>query len=240
MAIRRPLWTNQEVDILVAAYAKAHKRNQSKFFTSKDWSCILNTVNKYKVKNFNTKNMKQIKNKIDTLIKTHKKEQAKQKNNCGMLSKWIHFNTMEEIQLIKDENHRLPYPTRACDKKTPCNSNPCSPSKINQNYSGRNDEETLDMYECQDEQFSEFSYSSCDSYSNSDFDKSDVQYDHEELDTPKESSQQLLCEWETNLQWNLKVIEPIKLSPDSDEFIEEVKRMFEEPTGDIANTPFFL
>jgi len=113
MAIRHKLWTDQEVDILVVAYAKAHKRNQYSFFTSKDWSHILHKVNDYNVHNCNTKDMKQIKNKIDTLIKTYKREQVKQ-NNCGMLSKWIYFRTMEEIQFIKDKNYHL-YPL--CDKK---------------------------------------------------------------------------------------------------------------------------
>jgi len=144
---------------------------------------------------------------------------------------------MEEIQCIKDGNHHLWYLTHACAKKTSCDSNPSSLLKFNQNYSTRNDKETLDMYKCRDEQFSEFSYDSCDPYSVLDFDDTSDGYDHGGLDKPKEfgeQQQQLSYECKTNLQPNLKIFEPIKLSPNSDEFIEEVRRMFAEPTGDLT------
>jgi len=161
-----------------------------------------------------------------------------------MPSKWIYFSTMEEIQCIKYENYHL-YTAHACDKKTSSNFNLYSLLNLNQK-DGQNNEEKLDTYTCCDEQSPELSYD-WDSYSyensqnsqNSvlDFDPSDGQDDEEGSDTLKESGeeQRLLCKCETNLQSNLKILEPaFKLSPDSDEFIEEVERMFAEPTGDIA------
>lgn len=185
------LWEDRAVDILVKAYANVHKMNQSRFFTNKDWTYILNEVNKYNVKKFNKKDIKQIKNKIDALIKTHKKEQVKQKR-YEIPSMWKYFDIMEEIHCKKYENYH-PF---------------------------------LNNFECKNS----FHHKPL---SILDIDQNDGQNDEEEESDEHELGGQQLCEWKNYSQKNLKLLELInKQSPDSDEFIEEVERMFIEPSGD--------
>ena len=102
MAVSYSLWTDEEVDILVEAYANALKRSSPKFLTSNDWTNILHNINRNKVGVFRKKNISQIKNKKDAIVKLHKKEQEKQLG--GVPSSWKYFNTMEELYLIKYGN----------------------------------------------------------------------------------------------------------------------------------------
>lgn len=187
----RHLWEDREVDILVKAYANVHKMNQSKFFTNKDWAYILNEVNEHNVQKFNKKDIKQIKNKIDALIKTHKKEQIKQKR-FGIPSMWKYFDTMEEIHRKKYENYH-PILTSEC--------------KFSFNYKSLS---VLDITE------------------------NNGQTDEEEESNENEFKGQQLCGWENYSQKNMKLLELIsKITPNSDEFIENVERMFTEPIVDI-------
>jgi len=134
-------------------------------------------------------------------------------------------------------------------KKTSCHFNPYSLKlNINQN-DGQNGGEKLDIFKCRDEQF----LNDCDPYScenfenfensqNSvlDFDQSDGGDDQEGWDTLKELGEQQLSECQTYSKPNLEFLEPIKLSPGSDEFIREVERMFVEPTSDIVIFHYFF
>lgn len=96
------MWMDEEVDILVEAYAKAYKGSPCRFLTSNHWTRILTEVNHNKVGDFKKKNMSQIKNKRDALIKFHKRE--REKHLRGVPSVWKYFGTMEEIHHIKHGN----------------------------------------------------------------------------------------------------------------------------------------